>query len=106
MKYSSWEDMVDAQARAFCALCSQNERLTELADKADDGFNFMSESEQNELCALFDEVHNSPFFATRCEREWEEMDEQEHPDMPEEIPNSWDPLEQESYEDRFGRWWE
>lgn len=106
MKYDSWEDMVDAQAIAFSALCAQNERLTELADKADDGFDLMSEAEQDELFALWENVHNNPFFATRCEKEWEEMDEQEHPEMPEEEPNSWDELEKESYEDLFGPWWE
>lgn len=104
MKYSSWEDMVDAQAIAFSALCAQNERLTELADKADDGFDFMSDAEQDELFALWEGVHNNPFFSARCEKEWEEMDEQEHPEIPKEIPNSWDPLEQESYEDLFGPW--
>ena len=74
MKYSSWEDMVDAQAIAFSALCAQNERLTELADKADDGFDFMSDAEQDELFTLWEGVHNNPFFSARCEKEWEEMD--------------------------------
>lgn len=106
MKYDSWEDMIDAQAMAFSALCAQNERLTELADKADDGFDLMSEAEQDELFTLWEGVHNNPFFAMRCEKEWEEMDEQEHPEMPEEEPNSWDELEKESYEDLFGPWWE
>ena len=106
MKYDSWEDMVDAQARAFCALCAQNERLSELADKADDGYDNMDQAEQDELFALWDEVHENPFFSARCEKERAEMDEQERPDIPEEIPNSWDSLEQESYEDLFGPWWE
>ena len=100
MKYDSWEDMVDAQAIAFSALCAQNARLTELADKADDGFNFMSESEQNELMSLWDEIHETPFFSARCEKEWEEMENQEHPII-KSIPNSWDSLEQESYSDLF-----
>lgn len=106
MKYDSWEDMVDAQAIAFSALCAQNARLTELADKADDGFNFMSKAEQDELFALWEGVHNNPFFEARCKKEWEEMDEQEHPEIPEEELNSWDELEKESYEDLFGPWWE
>jgi uncharacterized membrane protein len=106
MKYDSWEDMVDAQAIAFSTLCAQNERLTELADKADDGFNFMEEAEQDELFTLLDEVYNDPFFSRRCEKEREEMDEQEHPEMSEEEPNNWDELEKESYVDLFGPWWE
>ena len=106
MKYDSWEDMVDAQAIAFSALCAQNTRLTELADKADDGFNLMSDAEQDELFTLWEGVHNNPFFSARCEKEWEEMDELEHQKMPDEKPNSWDELEKESYEDWFGPWWE
>ena len=106
MKYDSWEDMVNAQAIAFSALCAQNERLAELAEKADDGYNFMSKAEQDELFELFEEVHNNPFFSRRCMMEAEEMEEQEHPEIPEEEPNSWDELEKESYEDLFGPWWE
>ena len=107
MKYDSWEDMVDAQAQAFMALCNQNQRLTELAEKADEnGYNALTTAEQNELFSLMEETHDNPFFSARCEKEWEEMDEQEHPDIPEEEPNSWDPLEQESYIDLFGPWWE
>ena len=75
MKYGSWEDMVDAQAIAFCALCAQDERLTELADKADDGYNYLTEAEQDELMTRWDMVHNNPFFAARCEREWEAMED-------------------------------
>lgn len=77
MKYDSWEDMIDAQAIAFSALCAQNKRLTELAEKADDGFNFMDETEQDELFSLCENVQNNPFFSRRCEKEWEEMDGQE-----------------------------
>ena len=106
MKYNSWEDMVDAQAMAFCALCDQNERLSELADKAEDGFDNMNKAEQDELFSLWDEVHENPFFSTRCEKEREEMEEQEHPLIPDEIPNSWDYLEQESYADLYGDEWE
>ena len=75
MKYSSWEDMVDAQAIAFCALCAQDTRLNELADKADDGYNYLTEAEQDELMARWDNVHNNPFFVARCEREWEAMED-------------------------------
>lgn len=106
MKYDSWEDMIDAQAIAFSALCAQNERLTELAEKADDGYNFLSKAEQDELFTLLEDTHNNPFFSARCAKEWEEMEEQEHPDIPEEEPNSWDELEHESYVDLFGPWWE
>lgn len=106
MKYNSWEDMIDAQAIAFSALCAQNERLTELADKADDGFDLMDEAEQAELFSLLENVQNNPFFSQRCEKEWEKMDEQEHPETPEEEPNSWDELEKESYADLFSPWWE
>lgn len=104
MKYDSWEDMVDAQARAFCALCAQNERLTELAEKADDGYDHMTEAEQDELMDLWDDIHNNLFFSRRCMKEEEELDMQEHPDMQEEEPNSWDIFECESYHDCFDNW--
>lgn len=75
MKYDSWEDMVDAQARAFCALCTQNKRLTELANKADEnGYNALTPAEQDELFLLMEKTHDNPFFALRCEREREEME--------------------------------
>jgi hypothetical protein len=106
MKYNSWEDMVNAQAIAFSTLCAQNEQLAELAEKADDGYDLMSDAEQAKLFTLCEEVYNNPFFSARCKKEWEEMDEQEHPEIPEEEPNSWDELEKESYEDLFGPWWE
>lgn len=106
MKYDSWENMVDAQAVAFSSLCARNERLNELAEKADtDGYNSLTEAERNEFVALMDGVNDNPFFSLRCEEEWDEMDEQEHPELFEE-PNSWDELEKESYADLFGPWWE
>lgn len=106
MKYASWEDMVDAQAIAFAAICSQNERLNELATKADEGYNYMTPSEQNELFSLWEEMSDNSFFSLRCETEWEEMDEQENPIMPDEEPNSWDELECESYHDKYDEWWD
>ena len=106
MKYQTWEDMVAAQAAAFADLCAQNARLTELADKCDNGYNDLTEAEADELFALWDEVESNPFFARRCELEREEMEAQERPDSEEEEPNSWDPLEHESYVDLYGPWWE
>jgi len=106
MKYDNWDDMIDTQATAFAMLCSQNARMNELANKADDGYNHMSKAEQAEFIKLSDEIFENPFFSNRCEKEWEDMEEQENPDILEERPNSWDPLEEESYVDLFGPWWE
>lgn len=106
MKYNSWDDMVDAQAQAFMALCANNARIAELSDKCDNGYNDLSEEEADELFRLWEEVESNPFFSRRCEAEWEAMDEQEHPVTPDEEPNSWDALEHESYVDLFGPWWE
>ena len=92
MKYNSWEDMVDAQATAFSALCAQNEELVKLAEKADNGYNNMTTEEQDKLFKLLDETYNNPFFRNRCMKEEEEMEE--------------DPLEYESPVDLFGPWWE
>ena len=100
MRYNSWEDMVDAQAIAFSALCAQNARLSELADKADDGYNFLSDAEQEELEMLMEQVNSNPFFARRCELETEAIEEEENSSVVD------DPLEQESYVDLFGPWWE
>ena len=74
MKYDSWEDMIDAQAKAFCALCAQDERLNELAEKADNGYDNMSRAEQEELHGLWEKVYNNPFFANRCAQERESME--------------------------------
>lgn len=92
MRYTNWEDMVDAQAVAFSALCSQNERLSELVDKADEGYNAMSASETDEMFSLMEDVYNNPFFCHRRMMEEEEMEEDE--------------LANESYVDLFGPWWE
>lgn len=79
MKYGSWEEMVNAQAIAFSALCAQNPRLMELADKADESYDSLTPAERDEYAALLDEVHNDPFFARRCAKEREEMEAQERP---------------------------
>jgi hypothetical protein len=107
MKYNSWEDMVDAQAIAFCSMCARDSRLSELTNKSDEnGFNSLSKAEQDEFFSLSEDVMNNPFFSRRCMNESEEMDMQEHPIMPDEEPNNWDKLEHESYMDLFGHWWE
>ena len=103
MKYDSWDEMVNAQAIAFSQLCSQNARLMELAEKADNGYNNMAKAEQDELFHLMEETYDNPFFSRRCEKEREEMEPEE--DWEEET-NSWDELEKESYIDLFGPWWE
>lgn len=75
MTNKTWEDMIDEQAIAFSMLCMQNERLAELAEKADDGYNFMSEAEQDEMFGLMEDVYDNPFFAPRRVRDWEELEE-------------------------------
>ena len=73
MKYDSWEDMVNAQAIAFSKLCAQDARLTELAEKADDGYNTLSEAEAQEFFHRAENIYDNPFFSRRCEKEWKEM---------------------------------
>ena len=50
MNEAKWEEMVDQQARAFCAHAESNPRLKELASYA---YCDLTPDEQNELFRLF-----------------------------------------------------
>ena len=75
-RYSDWEEMVNEQAIAFAALCARDGRISELAEK-EDSEEGLTDAEMEEFFQLANAMMENPFFARRCARDWEELEEGE-----------------------------